>query len=166
MMPRCLAQPCPLSLCASPSHAVVYGISHLLITFHVVRGVELYDTAVSGTAGPAPPLLTACIHCCVLVPSCWIRRYPLLFLVTVLSGQCCGVVLVLSPLSAGVRYYPLTEQAVVYLDRRRIQRHLFPSRMPFGLAVLATSQLNVRVLRCVSAVPAPTENDVHTPLRT
>ena len=61
------------------------------VTFEVVRGVELYDTAVSGTAMSAPPLLTACTHCCVLVPSCWIRRYPLLFLVVVLSIRCCGV---------------------------------------------------------------------------
>ena len=91
MMQRCLAQPCPLSLYALPAHAVVYGLCPLVITFEVVRGVELYDAAVSGTAVPAPPLLTACTHCCVLVSSCWIRRYPLLFLVAVLSVRCCGV---------------------------------------------------------------------------
>jgi hypothetical protein len=49
----------------------------------------MYDAAVSGTAVPAPPLLTACTRCCVLVSSCWIRRYPLLFLVAVLSVRCC-----------------------------------------------------------------------------
>ena len=91
MMPRCLAQPCPLSLYALPAHAVVYGICPLVITFEVARGVELYDAAVSGTAVPAPPLLTDCTHCCVLVSSCWIQGYPFLFLVAVLSVQCCGV---------------------------------------------------------------------------
>ena len=105
MMPRCLAQPCPLSLYALPAHPVVYGLGPLVITFEVVRGVELYDAAVSGTAVPAPPLLTACTHCGVLVLSCWIRRYPLLFLVTVLRVRCCGVWHggpALLPLSAGV----------------------------------------------------------------
>ena len=90
MMPRCLAQPCPLSLYALPAHAAVYAICPLVITFQVVRGVELYDAAVSGTAAPAPPLLTSCTHCFVRVSSCWIRRYPLLVLVAVLSGRCCG----------------------------------------------------------------------------
>ena len=91
MMPRCLAQPCPLSLYALPAHPVVYGLGPLVITFEVVRGVELYDAAVSGTAVPAPPLLTAWTHCCVLVSSCWIRRCPVLFLVAVLGVRCCGV---------------------------------------------------------------------------
>ena len=31
-----------------------------------------------------------CTRCCVLVSSCWIRRYPLLFLIAVLSVRCCG----------------------------------------------------------------------------
>ena len=69
MMPRCLAQPCPLSLYALPAHAVVYGLCPLVIAFEVVRGVELYDAAVSGTAVPAPLLVTSCTHCCVLVSS-------------------------------------------------------------------------------------------------
>ena len=85
MMPPYLAQPCPLSFYALPAHAIVYGLCPLVITFDVVRGVELYDAAVSGTAVPAPPLLTACTHCCLLVSSCWIRRHPLHFLVAVLS---------------------------------------------------------------------------------
>ena len=92
-MPRRLARPCPLHLYSLRAHAVVYWfvLGPLEPTFENGHGVELYDAAVSGTAVPAPPLLTACTHCCVLVSSCWIRRYPLLFLVTVLSGQCCGV---------------------------------------------------------------------------
>ena len=91
-MPRCLAQPCPLSLYALPALLCTeYLVYPIVITFEVVRGVELYYAAVSGTAVPAPPLLTACTHCCVLVSSCWIRRYPLLFLFAVLSVRCCGV---------------------------------------------------------------------------
>ena len=90
MMSRCLEQPRTLSLYAL-AHAVVYGIYPLVITLEVIRGVEWYDVAVSGRAVPSLPLLTACRHCYVLVWSCWIRRYPLLLLVAVLSVRCGGV---------------------------------------------------------------------------
>ena len=39
MMPRCLAQPCPLSLSSLPLHADVYELCPLGITFEVGRGV-------------------------------------------------------------------------------------------------------------------------------
>ena len=91
MIPRCLAQPCLHFLYALLAHAFVYGLCPLVIKFEVVRGVELYDTAMSGTAVPAPPLFTTFTHGCVLVSSCWIRWYPLLFLVAFLSERCCGV---------------------------------------------------------------------------
>ena len=91
MMSQCLAQPCTLSQYAPPAHAVLDGICPLVITFEVVGGVEWYDVAVSGTAVPALPLLTACTHCCVLVSSCWIRWYPLVLLITVWSVRCGGV---------------------------------------------------------------------------
>ena len=45
-MPRCLAQPYPLSLSFLPPHAVVRGSSPLGL---------VYDAAVSGTAVPALP---------------------------------------------------------------------------------------------------------------
>ena len=90
LMPRCLAQPCPLSLYALPAHAVVYGLCPLGIMFEVVHGVELYDAAVSSTAVPAPPLLTACTRCCALLSS-FLRPYPLIFLVAALIVRCCGV---------------------------------------------------------------------------
>ena len=89
MMPRRLAQPCPLSLYSLSAHAVVY-LNTAVITFEVDRGVELYDAAASGTAMPSPPLLAACTRCRVLGSSCWIR-YQLLFLVAVLSVRCRGV---------------------------------------------------------------------------
>ena len=91
MMSRRLAQPCPLSIYALPAHPVVYGLCPLVITFEVVRGVELFDEAVSGTVVHAPPLLTACTRGGTLLSSCWIRRYPLLSLVAVLSVRCSGV---------------------------------------------------------------------------
>ena len=91
MMPRRLARPCPLSFYALSAHALVYGLCPLVIAFEVVRGVELFDEAVSGTVVHAPPLLTACTHGGTLVSSCWIRRYPLLSLVVVLSVRCCGI---------------------------------------------------------------------------
>ena len=75
---------------AVPAPPLLTACTHSRVTFEVVRGVELYDAAVSGTAAPAPPLLTSCTHCFVRVSSCWIRRYPLLVLVAVLSGRCCG----------------------------------------------------------------------------
>ena len=76
MMPRRLARPCPLPLYSLHVHAVVYWfvLDPLEPTFENGHGVELYDAAVSGTAVPAPPVLTACTHCCVRVSRCWTRR--------------------------------------------------------------------------------------------
>ena len=110
MMPRYLAQPCPLSVYALPAHDVVYGLCSLGITIDVVRGVVLYDAAVSGTAVPTLPLLTACTHCCVCTfvelldtavsapfPDCGFKCTML----RVLARQC--------PLSRRlVRVYPIT----------------------------------------------------------
>ena len=50
-MPRCLAQPCPVSLSVLPPHAVVRGLSPSLeFTFEVGRGGVVYDAVASGTA--------------------------------------------------------------------------------------------------------------------
>ena len=67
VMPRCLAQPFPLSVYDLPAHAVVYGLCPLVITFEVARGVELYDAAMAGTAVPALRLRSPCTRCCVRI---------------------------------------------------------------------------------------------------
>ena len=82
----------------------------------------------------------------------WIWRYPLLFLVAVLSVRCCGVWYGSArslALSAGACSYPLTAHAGVQLDHRRIRWYLFPSEILFEWAVLSTLQLIVRILRCL-----------------
>ena len=60
MMPRCLAQPCPLSLSILLPYAVVRGSCPLC---------WVYDAAASGTAVPALPLFSAATRCCARVGS-------------------------------------------------------------------------------------------------
>ena len=63
-MPRCLTQPCPLSLSFLPPRAVVRGLDlSLEFTFEVVPGGGVYDAAAPATAVPASSLLAACTRC-------------------------------------------------------------------------------------------------------
>ena len=68
MMSRCMAQPCPLSLSFLLPHEVVRGLGLFLdFMFEVGRRGGGDDAAESGTAVPAPSLLAACTCCCVLL---------------------------------------------------------------------------------------------------
>ena len=77
-MPRRLAWPCPLPLYSLSAYAVMhwYVLGPREITFAKGRGAELYDSAVSGTAVPAPPPPLS-VECRMLRRLAWPCPLPL-----------------------------------------------------------------------------------------
>ena len=83
MMPRRLAQPCPLSLCSRPAHAVVYPYVLRASATTWMAWLSCMMPRCLAQPCPLPPILTASKRCRVLGSSYWIQRYRFLFLLSV-----------------------------------------------------------------------------------